>query len=392
MNRAINQSHLSFCAAVLFGLSGIGSAEVGVTEKSIAIGQVAAMEGPAAGLGKGMNTGLSAYLKSINAKGGIHGRTLELTAMDDGYEPEKTGEATDKLINDNQVFCLSGFVGTPTGKAAAEIVQETKVPLVGLFTGAGAFRNPVKRYIINLRASYDDETEMLVERLTTDLGVSKIAVFYQNDAFGQAGLSGTEKALKKRNMEIAGKGTFERNTIEIKSGLAAVLDAKPGAVIMVGPYKPLAEFVKEAQSAGLKCRYATISFVGTESFIKESGKNGEGVLISQVVPSPFSTEVPIVKEYQDAMKVHAPTEPLGYVSLEGFATGKLLGLGLEKAGKDLTREKLVDTYESLGAGDLGGMALGFSATDHQGSDKVYLTEVVAGQAKPISAIVKTAAK
>lgn len=378
--------------SLLFVSHSLLFAETGITEKSVKIGQCAALQGPAQGLGVGMNNGMTAFFKQKNAAGGIHGRTLELKAMDDGYEPEKTGEGTAKLIEEEQVFCLSGFVGTPTGKAAMEIVQESKVPLVGLFTGAMAFRDPVKRYIINFRASYDDETEVLVERMTKDLSATKISVFYQNDAFGQAGLSGVEKALKKRNLTLASKGVFERNTIEVKAGIAALMEGKPEAVVMVGPYKPLAVFLKEAKAAGLNVRFSTISFVGTENFIRESGSEGEGVLISQVVPSPQDASIPLVKDYQQALKAAFPNEPFGYVSLEGYTTAKLLALGLEKTGKNPTREGLIDAFEAMTAVDMGGLTLNFSKTSHQGSDKVFLTEVKDGQAKPIAALVKFTAK
>ncbi len=379
-------------STLLIVFHSLSYAETGVTEKSVKIGQCAALQGPAQGLGVGMNNGMTAFFKQKNAAGGIHGRTLDLKAIDDGYEPEKTGEGTAKLIEEEQVFCLSGFVGTPTGKAAMEIVQESKVPLVGLFTGAMAFRDPVKRYIINFRASYDDETEVLVERMTKDIGASKISVFYQNDAFGQAGLSGVEKALKKRNLTLASKGVFERNTIEVKAGIAALMEGKPDAVVMVGPYKPLAVFLKEAKAAGLIARFSTISFVGTENFIRESGAEGEGVLISQVVPSPQDASVPLVKDYQLALKAAFPNESFGYVSLEGYTTAKLLALGLEKVGTNPTREGLIDAFEAMTAVDMGGLTLNFSKTSHQGSNKVFLTEVNAGQAKPITSLLKITSK
>jgi branched-chain amino acid transport system substrate-binding protein len=382
-NRRISQLAL-FVAA----LPAISLAEDGLTDKSILVGQCAALKGPAMGLGTGMQSGMTAYIKQLNSKGGVHGRTIELASIDDGYEPEKTGEGTAELIEEKKVFCLAGYVGTPTGKAAVDMVQEAKVPLVGLFTGAMAFREPVKRYVLNLRASYDDETDLLVERMNKDLGVTRISVMYQNDAFGQAGLSGTEKALKKRNLTLASKGTFERNTLAVKAGLAAVMEGKPEAVIMVGPYKPLATFLQEAAASGFKSTFATISFVGTENFIQEAAAAGEGMLISQVVPSPKDATIPLVKEYQEAMKTHQPGQSLGYVSLEGFATAKLLAMGLEKAGKNLTREALVDAFEGMGSADLGGIPLVFSKSDHQGSDKVFLTEVVKGDAMPIAAIRK----
>ncbi len=346
----------------------------------ILIGQCAAMAGPASGLGTEMHRGLKASIDAVNARGGVHGRKIRLESGDDGYEPEKAVECTGKMIEQTKVFALAGYVGTPTGKVAAPMVQELKVPLIGLFTGAMIFREPVQRYVINIRASYDDETEALVNHMTTKLGAKKIAVFYQNDSFGQAGLSGTEKALARRKMPLVSKGTFERNTIAVQSGLAAVMQGEPDAVVMVGPYKPIAEFVRQAQKVDLKATLATISFVGTDSLLQDLGSAGNGLLISQVVPSPDHTNIPLVKEYlADLAKAEAGAKP-SYVSFEGYVTGRFLIAALEKAGKELNREALIDTIEGVSGLDLGGMKLSFSATNHQGSTVVFLTKVENGKA------------
>lgn len=368
-------------------------AEVGVTDGEVVIGQCAALTGAAAGLGTGMNKGLTAWVAEVNAAGGIAGRKIRLVTADDAYDPDRCAEGTGKLIEEDQVFALAGYVGTPTTKVAVPIVTEMKVPLIGAFTGAGLLRKDDKtgkpyRYVVNFRASYGNETEALVERLTADLGVTRIACFYQNDSFGQAGLAGTEAALKKRGKELVAKGTFERNTVAVKKGLADVIAGNPEAVVMVGPYKPVAAFLKEAKAAGLAARFATVSFVGTENLITESGAEGEGVVISQVVPSPSDASVPLVKDYLAALKASHPDEKPGYVSLEGYATARMLGLGLEKAGKALTREGLVNAFDGIADADMAGMKLSFSATDHQGSDSVYLTQVTGGAAKPVDKLTK----
>jgi branched-chain amino acid transport system substrate-binding protein len=174
------------------------------------IGECAAMSGPAAGLGRGMHAGLKAAIDEANAKGGVHGRMVKLLIGDDEYEPEKCVDCTAKMIEESQVNALAGYVGTPTAKVAIPIIQETKVPLVGIFSGAMLLREPLQHYVINVRSSYDDETEALVQHLNGKLGFRRIAVLYQNDSFGLAGLSGTEKALGKRGLSLASKGTFER--------------------------------------------------------------------------------------------------------------------------------------------------------------------------------------
>jgi ABC-type branched-subunit amino acid transport system substrate-binding protein len=360
-----------------------GPADDGVKPTEILIGQCAALSGPAAGLGTGVQLGLKAALDEVNEKGGVGGRKIILKSLDDAYEPEKCVECTGKLIEEEKVFALAGYVGTPTTKVAVPIVQESKVPLIGAFTGAMLLRDPVQRYVFNIRASYDDETESLVQYLTSQ-GVKKIAVFYQNDSFGQAGLSGVEKALAKRKMSMAGKGSFERNTLAVKTGLVAVMTAEPDAIIMVGPYKPTAEFVRQAHAAGLKSSLATISFVGTENLIADLGADSEGLLISQVVPPPSDPAIRLTREYLAALKKSAPSASPSYVSYEGYVNGRSLIVALEKAGPSLTREKLVEALDGISNLDLGGMKLSFSPQSHQASNAVFLTRVKAGKAEPLA--------
>jgi len=358
-------------------------ADAGVKPKEIVIGQCAALTGPAAGLGTGVQQGLKAAIDEVNEKGGVGGRKIVLKSMDDAYEPEKCVECTGKLIEeDGGVFALAGYVGTPTTKVAVPIVQESKVPLVGAFSGAMLLRDPVQKYVFNIRASYNDETESLVEYLTKK-GAKKIAVFYQNDSFGQAGLSGVEKAVAKRNMTIAAKGSFERNTLAVKSGLAAVMAGEPDAIVMVAPYKPTAEFVRQARAAGLKSELTTISFVGTENLIADLGADSEGVLISQVVPSPADSSHKLTQEYQAALKKSAPDATPSYVSYEGYINGRVLIAGLQKAGAEPTREQLVEALNATANVDMDGMKISFSAQNHQASNTVFLTRVKAGKATPV---------
>lgn len=355
-------------------------AEHGVKPDRIVIGQCAALSGPASGLGTETRIGLKAAFDEANAKGGVHGRQIVLESSDDGYEPEKCVDCTAKLL-DGDVFALAGYVGTPTAKVAVPMVKEMKVPLIGLFTGAMLLREPVERYVINIRASYDDETEALAGHLFGK-GLKKIAVLYQNDSFGQSGLSGVEKALLKRQAQLAAKGSFERNTIAVKSGLATVMAGEPDAVIVVAPYQPAAQFVREARAAGLKAVIATISFVGTENLIAELGAQSDGLIISQVVPPPSSADSPLAAQYLAALKQSAPQSAPTYVSFEGYLNGRVLAAALEKAGVDLTREKLIDAIESIDNMDFGGVKISFSPKNHQGSNAVFLTRVTGGKTQP----------
>ena len=261
-----NRSWLCFFgAAFVCSLSASGHAEDGVSKDSILFGQVAALNGPAQALGQGMREGILAAFEEANRAGGINGRKLELKSIDDGYEPEKTIEATNKAIKEEKVFALVGAVGTPTSKAGQPIATAAKVPFIGPFTGAEFLRNPFNRYVVNIRASYFQETEAWIEHLTNDLGITRIAILYQDDAFGLSGLAGVKKAMEKRNLSLVAEGTFKRNTTAIKSALLEIMKGQPQAVVTVGPYKPIAAFIKLARQFKVDATFVAISFVGSDT-------------------------------------------------------------------------------------------------------------------------------
>src|SRR6476469_118092 len=346
-------------------------AEDGVSADTITFGQAAVLEGPASALGLGMQTGLNAAFNEINAKGGVNGRKLKLVSVDDGYEPDRSIAMTKKLIEEDKVFALIGPVGTPTAAAAQPIATAAKVPFIGAFTGAGFLRNPKLENVINVRASYDAETEAWVKHLTEDLKISKIAIFYQDDAFGRAGLSGFKKAMDKRKMEIAAEATYERNTVAVKSGLLTLKQAAPEAVVIVGAYKPVAEFIKLSRNVSFNPVFVNISFVGANALAKELGSDGKGVIVSQVVPFPGDASLKVVADYQAAIK-QAGGEP-EFVSLEGYLVGRLAIAALEKAGKDVTREGLLKAIKDTGKFDIGGLVMTYGPEDNQGLDKVFMT-------------------
>jgi len=349
----------------------------GITDTEIKLGMVNVQSGPAAGLGKGMRSGAEAYFKELNAKGGVHGRKINLTVADDGYEPNRAVDETLKMIEGEKAFALFGYVGTPTANAVIPIVKEMDVPLIGLFTGAMTLRQPVTQQIFNVRASYDDEAETLVAHFLAK-GAKSIAVFYQDDGFGQAVLSGTEKALKKRSMAVATKSTFQRNTLAIKAGLTAMLDAKPDAIVMVGPYAPLAAFIKESRATGLKSQLATVSFVGTDNLVAQVGKDGDGVTISQVVPFPEDNDLAVTRECREAIAKHN-NEPLGFVNFEGCLSARVVAAALERAGKGVDRKGLIDALQGMKDADVGGLKTAFSAENHQAFDQVFLTQIRDGK-------------
>jgi len=385
----------SFAAAVALGatiVAGTALAEDGVSADTIVFGQAAVLEGPASALGLGMKIGLDAAFAEVNARGGVHGRKIKLISMNDGYEPDRSITATKKLIEDEKVFGLIGPVGTPTSAATQPIATAANVPFIGAFTGAGFLRNPKFENVINVRASYDAETEAWVKHLTEDLKVSRIAIFYQDDAFGRAGLSGFKKAMEKRKMEAVAEATYERNTIAVKTGLLTLRRAEPEAVVIVGAYKPAAEFIKLSRKIGFNPVFVNISFVGAGALAKELGPEGKGVIVSQVVPFPWDASLKVVADYQAAIKAADPKAEPEFVSLEGYLVGRLAIAALEKAGKDVTRESLLKTIKETGKFDIGGLPMTFSAEKNEGLDKVWMTIIEAdGSFKPIDKMVKISA-
>lgn len=366
---------LSIALCVAAAAPGTALSEDGVTSTEIRIGMANAQSGPAAGLGNGVKAGAEAYLARINADGGVNGRRITLVSKDDGYEPARTAAATEALISDDKVFALFGYVGTPTSSAAVPIASKAQVPYLFPFTGAEFLRNPVNKWVFNVRASYFDETDAMVDHLIKDVGVKRIAMFMQDDAFGEAVKGGVARALFKRNMNISAETRFKRNTLDVDAGIDAMKKAQPDAIVFAGTYSQLAAIVKKAKAAGLKARFLTVSFIGTENFIDAAGSDGDGVYITQVMPSPQDASLPLVKNYLADVK----GARVGYASLEGYLGAMVLVEALKKAGQNPTRAGLVAALEDLNF-DAGGVNIAFSSTSHQGSKTVFLTRVQGGKA------------
>jgi len=364
---------LLLSAALAVVVAGPVRAQDGVTDKTIVIGQSAALSGPAAQLGIQLRSGARLWIDHVNASGGVHGRQIELRSRDDKYESALAAENTRKLITEDRVFALFAYVGTPTSQASIPIFTEARVPFVGAFTGAELLRSPFNRYIFNIRASYYDETEAIVEHLTR-IGARKIAVFHQADSYGQAGLDGTTRALTKRNMKVHSLGNVERNTTNVAEAVKAIDASQPDAVVMISAYGATAEFVKQMKKNGSLASFYTVSFVGSKALADALGKDGHGVTIAQVVPFPWSPLTPVVKEYLDLAKKSKDFE-VNFSSLEGFLAAKVLTEGLRRAGKDLTRERFVAALEGVTNLDLGGFGVSFSASNHNASKFVDLAMI-----------------
>lgn len=362
------------CAWALSGAP-LAHGEAGVFEDAIVFGQSAAFKGPASALGLGMRQGILTAFGEANRAGGVHGRELKLISYNDGYEPEKAIENTIRLIEDDEVFGLVGEVGTPTSKAVQPIATQRDVPFIGPFTGAAFLRDPSLRNVVNVRASYNQETEAWIEYLTGDLGLTRIAILYQDDSFGRAGLRGVNAALERRGMRLAAEGTYMRNTTAVKRALLTIRKAEPEAVAIVGAYKPAAAFIELARFLELDPVFMNISFVGSKALAEELGEHRQGVLVTQVVPLPEDGSIPLVAAYQDALRTMRPSADFGFVSLEGYIVGRLVIETLERVGPNVTRVDFLSTIAAMRELDLGGVVLSYGPADNQGMDIVFLTEI-----------------
>jgi len=353
----------------------------GVTADTIKIGSCLVLDGPASFLGLQMKIGATAYFSMVNSQGGVNGRKLDLVTFDDGYDPEKAPACFERLKSAG-IFAGAFFVGTPTAAKYIPLAEETHLPIVGLFTGAQILYEPHHRYILNVRASYFDETRDMVDGLWDQLGVRKIGVLYQDDAFGKAVLEGVKRGLSRHHAVPAALGTFERNTLNVEQGIKDVRAANPEAVVLVGPYASVGAILKQAHAAGWHPRFLTVSFVGTEGLLRAAPQDCDGLIITQVMPPYDRTDLPTVKLYREALEKYMGNTQPSFGSLEGFVDAMVLVEGLRAAGRDLTREKLITALESIHQKDIGlgsKFQLNFSATNHKGLDTVYTTVIENGR-------------
>lgn len=391
-SRAGRISILCLAGGVVGGTVVSGSAQEGptpgVTPDRVLFGQSAALSGPAAALGQGMRLGIEAAFAEINRRGGVHGRQLELVSVDDGYEPEAALTNTRRLLQEESVFALIGPVGTPTSRAVEPVAAQAGAPYIGAFTGAEFLREPEEApTAVNIRASYFQETDEMVERLIEDLGISRIAVLYQDDSYGNAGLTGVRMALAARRRELSGLAAYQRNTTAVKVAVLELRRANPEAVIIIGAYRPVAEFVRWARRIDFNPILMNISFVGSEALAADLGSAGEGVLITQVVPFPEDNSLRVVRNYREALRRQERGAPPSFVSLEGYIVGRLTGEVLDRAGPDLTRAGFLDTLATIRNLDFGGFSLTYGPGDTQGSDRVFLTRIEAnGTLRPLTSL------
>src|SRR3984885_14675390 len=353
----------------------VQASEVGITPDRILFGQAAAMSGPSSALGLKMRQGILAAFAEINSKGGVHGRKLELISRDDGYDPDRSVLQTFKLIDEDKVFALIGAVGTPTSVVTVPIAKAQNVPIIGPSPGAGFLREPDLNNVVNIRASYAAEAEAWVKHLTEDRHIKRIAIFYQDDSYGRDGLAGVKLALEKRGMALAAEATYERSTKAVASAMRALKRAEPEAVVMVGTYAPCAEFIKLARQSGFNPAFVNISFVGAVALAQELGREGEGVIVSQVVPFPWDASIKVVADYQAAQRLLDPELEPDFVSLEGYLSGRLAAAALEMAGPNPTRADTLRLINDVGRFDISGDIITFGQKMHDAPAKVFLTVI-----------------
>lgn len=351
--------------------------ESGVNDNSILIGMTAPLSGPNGAYGTEMKEVIGAYFQQINSAGGIGGRKLELVALDDGYETDRAVANAKALVGEKKVFALLASYGSsPTTAAMNEAFGPAKVPLIGTISGADTLRqsvkeNPNNRYMFNVRASYANETEAIVNQLVS-LGLKNIAVLYQNDGFGKSGLEGVVAALKKYGMAPSAVATIERNSLNVSLAQQTIAKVNPQAVVMVTLYKPTAEFVRQMKKANQYPQFMTLSPVGADLLAKELGDDARGIGISQVMPYPWNDTTQIVREYQ---RLLGKQGQFSYYGIEAYVMAKLMVDAIRKVGKDLTREKLIAALEGMQNHDLGGYRLSYSANERNGSRFVDLTVI-----------------
>jgi branched-chain amino acid transport system substrate-binding protein len=361
-----------------------GPAVRGITDQEIRFGIAAPFSGSAKELGRQMKLGIDAAFNRVNESGGVEGRMLKLIAADDGYEPVRTGDAMKQLYEKDQVFGIIGNVGTPTAVVAVPYALERKMLFFGAFTGASVLRHdPPDRYVFNYRASYAEETDAVVRYLVKlrRIPMRQIAVFAQQDTYGDSGFAGVSKAVRALGVSDAPivRLNYKRNTVDVDDAINQLKLQKPPikAVVMVATYRAAAKFIEKTHDLFPGMLYTNVSFVGSTALADElmllGPRYASGVIVTQVVPA-VSGYSSIVLEYKNALAKYFPGEAPDYVSLEGYVAANVLIQGLKRTGPQLDTEKLIDVLENTRNFDLGlGANLGFGRAEHQASHKIWGT-------------------
>ena len=368
--------HLAICAAAACTAAGAWAAQ-GVEADSVTFVQVADTSGSRSTLTLELNAGTLAYFKQVNSQGGVHGREVRLATVDDGYAVKRTAELTKEWIEKDAAFAFVSSIGTANAEAVLPLINAAKVLLVAPLSGAISLREPFSRHVFHIRSSYAQEVERMVEHVLT-IGIERVAVFYDDDAFGQDVKRGVEEALARRKLKPVAAGKVERGSTDVSQAVKTIAAARPQVVICGSFGKSLVEFIQAMKGTAVQPQFYALSFFTAGASIKQLGHDARGIGVTQVMPRPNAANLPLVREFNAAMAAHAPKARISYISLEGFLTGKVLVEALRRAGRPLSREKFMEALEGFRNLDLGGVFLSYSPTDHSGLKRVEITVIDGG--------------
>ncbi len=368
---------LFLAALCLYFTSAEVSSKEGVTPDSVTFTQTADISGPRSALAKELNAGTRAYFNAINEQGGIHGRKVYLKTSDDAYIVQRTRELITEHIQKDDSFAFVSLTGTANAEAVLPLITAAKIPLIAPLTGASQLREPFNRYVFHIRGSYAQEVEQMVDHVST-IGMTRVAVFYDDDAFGQDVVQAVELSLKKRNLKPVAVGKVERGSVNVSAALRTISAANPQVIIFGSFGKSVIEFIKGVKTTAIKPQFYMLSFFTAGSSIKQLGADARGIGVTQVVPSPKSANTTLVREFHTLMEKYSPKDPVTYLSLEGFLSAKVIVEGLRRAGPALTREKFMAALEGFQNFDLGGLYLSYTPKDHIGLKKIEVTVVDSG--------------
>lgn len=344
----------------------------------IVIGQVAPLTGVIAETGTEYVAGAAAYFQSVNEKGGVNGKKIRVVVKDDAYKPDQTLALTKEMLEKDKPVALFGFIGTGNvlGLVKEKVLSDAGIALLAPYTGAEDLRNPMIPNLFHIRASYADEAGRMVDHLVT-VGVKRIAVMHQADAFGKSGLAGAQAAIEKYNLKLAAVGTYDRaKPEEIDQAAATIKAAKPDAIILVAVNRASSAFIRKLRLGGDNTQMFSISVVNFKELLKNAGEDSaRGVGIAQVMPFPYTTSSPVVHEFNEKMKKYSPDAVISYASLEGFVAAKVMVDALRRAGAAPTRASVMKALEDTRGFDAGGITIGFSPTNRVGSKLVEITVI-----------------
>lgn len=360
-------------AALALGLAGgpaQGQDTAGVTDSEIVIGQSGQLSGPLSALTHEVRLGSSLYFDQVNAAGGVRGRKIRVVALDDAYDPKLAADNTRRLIDEDKVLALFQYAGTPPALAAVPIAEARGVPFIAPFTGSDALRQANSRYVFNIKAGYAAELDATVKQLAS-VGISRIAAVYLNNPFGTGGLAAVEKSVKAHNVALLAQAPLEVDGSKMADAVAVVARQSPQAIVVISAGKPSVDFVDAYLNAGHRSTFYMLSAISNAQLVQALGERARGVVVSQVVPSPWNLSMPISREFQGLAKARGLTE-FTFSQMEGFIAARFLVEALQRAGAKPTRASLVQAMESMKSVSLGGYPVELSAGQHNSGKFVDL--------------------